>query len=260
MEEQKEFPVDNNVQSTPEPTQNWEVWESGDQQLPQEIAQAQAIEQENPIADQPEIPVTGPKTPSQSFQELKKSKLRAEQERDEAIARLRALEQSQESEDFTVDIGENEFAEGKHLSRVQKEINALKKQLRTYQQRTVEMTAEARLKSQFPDFDKVVTQENIQLLNESEPELAATLATAPDLYTKSVSAYKMIKKLNITNADEFENERQRALKNSTKPRPSVSISPHHSDSPLTRANAFAQGLTPEVQKQLLKEMNESRMR
>jgi hypothetical protein len=53
-------------------------------------------------------------------------------------------------------------------------------------------------------------------------------------------------------------DRAAAQKNASKPKPLASVSPQQGDSPLSRANAFANGLTPELQKQLRQEMEEAR--
>jgi len=46
--------------------------------------------------------------------------------------------------------------------------------------------------------------------------------------------------------------------NTAKPRPLTSVSPQSGESPLSRANAFAEGLTPELKKNLFKEMQEAK--
>ncbi len=50
----------------------------------------------------------------------------------------------------------------------------------------------------------------------------------------------------------------RIQKNASKPKPLASVNPQQGDSPLSRANAFANGLTEELKDQLRKEMSESR--
>ena len=57
-----------------------------------------------------------------------------------------------------------------------------------------------------------------------------------------------------------QNDKAKAVINAQKPRPLTSISPQQGDSPLSKANAFANGLTPELQAQLLKEMKQSMKR
>lgn len=221
-------------------------------------------------ADQENTPVKSAPAESdaeKNFRELREKTKRIERERDEAMRILQTMQEQQKSqetqpveEDDDVNLGPDELAEGKHLSKVGRKIKKLEEQLRNYQKASVESSAEARVKSQFHDFDKVVSQDNIALLKEMHPEIAATLNSNPDLYTKAASAYKMIKNLGIYKEDVFKSERDVAQSNLNKPRPLTSVSPQQGDSPLSRANAFANGLTPELKAQLLKEMNDARMR
>lgn len=194
------------------------------------------------------------------MRELKK---KAERERDEAVRRMQELEsyrqqapqQQQEAPvDDDVNLNPDDLVEWKH---VQKKMRKLEDQLRSYQQQTSVTTVEARLKYQYNDFDQVVSADNIELLKASYPELAQTLNDSKDLYAKAVSAYTLIKKLGI-NAEEYTQDKQMAQKNAAKPRPLTSVSPQQGSSPLSKANAFANGLTDELRKQLAKEMYEAR--
>ena len=119
---------------------------------------------------------------------------------------------------------------------------------------------EIRLKTQYPDFDKVVNTETIASLRDLYPDIAATLHTSSNLLSKGSSAYTLIKKLGIYREDTYQNDKAQAVNNVTKPRPLASVSPQQGESPLARANAFANGLTDELKEQLRKEMYESRRR
>lgn len=201
-----------------------------------------------------------------NFEELRKQKARLERERDEAYARLKEYEAQkakpkEEQEDASYfGLSESDIVEGKHLKAVNKEIKRLRDELSNYQQKSAEMTTEARLKAQYSDFDTVVSPENINALRDSYPEIAQTLNSSPDLYSKAVSAYTLIKKLGIHQPDLYAAERSRAQENAAKPRPSASLSPQSGDTPLTHANAFAEGLTPDLRKKLWSEMEEARKR
>jgi hypothetical protein len=139
-----------------------------------------------------------------------------------------------------------------------RKIKALEQKIQGYQQQSAESTVEAKLKYQYPDFDKIVSADNIRQLSSSYPELAATINSSSDLYSKAVSAYTLIKKLGIAPAEDmYSQEREVAQRNAAKPRPLASVSPQQGDSPLSHANAFANGLTPELRKQLHKEMVEA---
>lgn len=195
-----------------------------------------------------------------NFRALREKAEKAERERDEAIRLLQEREAAKQQleEDDDIRIGPDDLAEGKHLTKVQRKIQKLESQLKQYQQVTTAQTTEARIKSQFPDFEQVVTKDNIELFKASYPEIAATLNTSTDLYNTAVSAYTLLKKFGFAQEQPYNAEKQRVEENISKPRPVTSISPQKGDSPMSRANAFAEGLTEDLKTQLLKEMHAAR--
>lgn len=225
------------------------------QSIPHELLQSQPDEQEtqpspkNYVAEHARIKKGNEE---KNFAAMRNKLEQLEKERDEALRKL------QEKDDFDINLGPDDLAEGKHLTRVQKELKKLKEELSVYKTQTMQATTEARIKAQFSDFDSVVTTETISQLKEIYPELASTLQTSPDLYTQAVSAYTLIKKLGIVPESTYAPERQKAQMNIAKPRPSSSVSPQHGDSPLSKANAFSEGLTDDLKTQLFKEMNAAR--
>jgi len=228
-------------------------------------------EQEEVQAIQPE-PAT-PQPPKREESENKENirllRKRAEQaerierERDDALRRLKEFEAqkemaSQAPEDDELTIGPDDLAEGKHLSKVTKKIKKLEEQLLAQQQQSATMSTEALLKAKYADFDAVVSKENIEALRENYPEIAETIGASQNIYSKAVSAYTMIKKLGIHVEDLYTADKAIAQKNAAKPKPLASVSPQQGDSPLSRANAFANGLTEELKVQLRKEMEDAR--
>lgn len=198
---------------------------------------------------------------SKHFKAVRDLKERAERERDEAIRRAQELEaryaqpkSTVEDEDFDIKIGNDELAEGKHLNKVDRKIKKLEDQLKQYQQQASSSLVEARLKMEYPDIEKVVSKENIEILTAQYPHIAATLNASTDLYNQAVTAYTLIKKFGIQPEDTYQQDRIRAQTNALKPRPLTSVNPQQGDSPLSHANAFANGLTDELKAQLLKEM------
>jgi len=188
---------------------------------------------------------------------------RAERERDELMRKLQEMEtarnpqqtQAQSKPDEDYNIESDTLVEGKHLSKYDKKIRQLEDKLKGYEQQNNVTAAEVRLKNLYPDFDKVVSRDNIEQLKANYPELAETLnSSSTDIYSKAVSAYTLIKKLGISPEDAYQQDKERAMKNAVKPRPLTSISPQQGDSPLSKANAFANGLTDELKAQLRKEM------
>lgn len=233
-----------------------EVQEVQPEEVNQEVTESVTEQQTKQVEDHQ----------AKNFRALQESKSKAERERDEAVRYVLELEQKYkpqvqqtQPEDEDIGLRDDELAEGKHLSKFGRKIKRLEEELNQYKKQTTEQTAEMKLKSQYPDFDKVVNSDTIRSLQEQEPELYDTIKSSNDLYKQAVAAYKLIKKNGIyQEPDMYDHDKQLAQRNSNKPKPSTTLSPQQGDSPLSRANAFAQGLTPELQKQLLKEMEEAR--
>ena len=79
------------------------------------------------------------------------------------------------------------------------------------------------------------------------------------MFNKAAAAYSVIKNFGIhKDTPKYENDRAKAMENAQKPRPSTAVNPTRSDSPLSRANAFADGMTPELKEQLRREMQAAR--
>jgi len=232
----------------------------------QEVPQEQEVQQEEVAQDQPQKPVETEQ--ARNFRQLKEARdreererKRVEKERDEAIRYIQQMQAQQQAplqvkEEDELAINADDFVEGKTVKKVYNEVRELKKQLKQYQQQSSESLAESRLKTMYPDADQVLSKDNIAALNEKHPELANTIINSTgDTYSKLVTAYTMIKQLGVHQApDLYQADRELAQRNAAKPRPLTSIAPQQGDSPMSRANAFANGLTPELSKQLHKEM------
>lgn len=193
---------------------------------------------------------------AKNFRDLRERTAQVERERDEAIRLLEEARAHNNEQNLTFD--DDALIEGKHANQVVKEIQTLKNQQRAYDRQIKSLQDEARLRSQYSDFDKVMTEDNISRLAQSDPDLAASLNANPDFYSKAAAVYKVIKQFGIYKSDDFQEDRERAQRNASKPKPLASISPQKADSPLSHANAFAKGLTPELQKSLWKDMEDAR--
>ena len=202
---------------------------------------------------------------AKNFRELRNTAQQLKRERDEAIGLLqqqadknKAAAQEIAAQEEDLRLKDDELVEGKHLSKFQKKITRLEDQLKNYEVKSSELAIESRLRSKYTDFDKVVNNDNVALLKEHYPELAQTINSSTDLYSKAVTAYTLIKKLNLLPDPELQQEQQLAKKNLAKPGSLASVSPQQGNSPLSRANAFEHGLTEELKEQLRKEMFEAR--
>jgi hypothetical protein len=198
---------------------------------------------------------------------LREKAEKAERERDEMMRQILAFQQQQQpkvqepietEEDYLASLGieADSLAEGKHLKPLMKELRSLKNELNQYKRQTVQDTIEVRLKSRFPDFDSVVNQSNLEMLRNANPVLAEAILATPDQFKQATLAYEMVKQYGIYKDTSYDQDKIVAQKNAAKPRPLASVSPQQGESPMSKANAFANGLTADLKAQLLKEMNQ----
>lgn len=111
-------------------------------------------------------------------------------------------------------------------------------------------TVEERVQLKYPDYSEIVSKENIELLKQTEPELAESLYHMPDPYNQAVAAYKLLKKTTVKN-DAPSLEKRKAMENSQKP---VSVNAVTKQSAIGNAHLFENGLTKDLKTQLWKEM------
>lgn len=237
-----------------------------DEVIEQQVEETQVEQEVQQEAEVEEAPVAQAKQktdPAESFKIVRERAQKAERERDEMARRLQQLEAShthEPEEDLEFSLGADELAEGKHLTKVDKKIKKMQQELQQYKALAEQNSIEVQLKRKHADFDEVVSAANIEKLREEEPEIFDTITASNDLYKKGLTAYKMIKKLGIGERDEYKAEREVAEKNLAKPRPLVSGASQRGNTPLSQANAFANGLTKELKEQLWKEMQEAKLR
>ncbi len=195
---------------------------------------------------------------------------RAERERDEMMKYMMSMQQPQKQQiqpaveqdsldRFSMD--DESLVEGKVIKDLVSEIRNLKSMVKGYEQkhqRTDEQTIEMRLRSQYPDINKVLTQDNIDQFAQINPDLAETIGQTKDKFKQAKLAYEMIKQYGIYQEETMLQDKLQAKKNSVKPRPLTSISPTQADTPMSKVNSFANApLTTELKNQLRKEMEEA---
>jgi hypothetical protein len=218
---------------------------------------------EVPQAATQSAPVEQETKDHKNFRALREQTLRLEAEKQEMARQLAAYQaqqqpRQQEEPEQDDNLAPDALVEKRHLSRYDKKIQNLENQIKAYQEQSVSMSAEQQLKSKYADFDTIVNKDNLEMLKLTYPELAQTIYNNPDLYTKGASAYTIIKQMGIAPGTSLNQDKERAERNLAKPRPLASVaSSQGNESPLQRANAFANGLTEELRQQLHKEMIES---
>jgi hypothetical protein len=113
---------------------------------------------------------------------------------------------------------DDDYIEGKQFK---SEINYLKRELNQFKQQAQSTSMEMQLRSKYPDFERVVSPDNINKFIQLKPELAESLRQTPDSYNKLITVYK----------------RERADMNQNKPR--VASSLKKTESALSHASEFS---------------------
>ena len=208
-------------------------------QVEQEVVQAEPVQQVQQESQQ-----------QMNFRMMRERAERAEQ-------RARELEQSNQgrqaiSDDYEGPDDEG-LVEGKHLKKhvksIKEELRETKKQLEAFRSTSAEM----QLRSKFNDFDKIVTNENLERLSREKPALYRSLMANPALYDKGELAYESI--ATYLQPAKSEVQDKKLEENKAKPRAASSVSPQASDSPLSRAGDYDRRiLSKDRQAELYREM------
>jgi hypothetical protein len=166
-------------------------------------------------------------------------------EQEELIKRF----QSPKKEEDEIGLEDDALVEGKHIRKLKKEIEALKAQQQEREQNAFKELLEVK----YPDFESVVSSENIETLKQTEPDIAEYLASVKDPHKQAREAYKWMKKLGIGTQQKEPMEKKKAIENSQKP---ISVNAATKTSAIGNVHHFENGLTPELKKNLWKDMQE----
>lgn len=165
-----------------------------------------------------------------NFKQLREQNEEYARRLQDAERRARELEQKLTPHTQENQLADDDFVDVKYLHRTKQETD---ERVRNLEQQLVEYS----IRAECPDFYSVVTKDNVELLVREYPELAAVINNTQDYKAKAVSTYTLIKKFGLNNT---KTESDKIQKNATKPKVSNAIA--KSDSDLTQAHAFEQGL------------------
>jgi len=165
-----------------------------------------------------------------------------------------------EEDDF--DVSDDTYIEGKHLKKyvrgLKQELKNTKKQFEEYNQQNALTQAEMRLKSQFSDFDSIVSTENLQKLAQQKPALHRTIYANTDIYDRGYTAYELIKNSGIL-ADQYQALDKRVEDNRSKPRSAANVAPQSGETPLARVGDYDRRVLTEDRKdQLRRQVEEAK--
>ncbi len=226
-----------------------------------EMVENQTQNEQDLFQNQLQVAKPSEKAPLQSFRELREAKKRAEEREAELERKLKAYEsasQKSQYEEPEYEVGSDDLVEGKHLNKYNKQIQRQQQEIEALKQQNQQAQFRTQLLQEMPDFFKVVSKENSEMLEMKYPDIARSLNSSTDAYSTAKAAYNIIKELRLNVEDNYQQEKAIVQKNAAKPRPLASMSPQQGDSPLSKANAFANGLTDELKTQLRKEMESAR--
>lgn len=122
------------------------------------------------------------------------------------ISQISSKENSQpQVKDELDEIGDDEFIpKGKVNKLVRREAQRIAEEIAKKEtEKALQVQKDSQflnnLKRQFSDFDEVVNQETLALLEQQDPELANTIVELKDPYKIGLQSYKFIKALNLSN-------------------------------------------------------------
>lgn len=231
--------------------------ESNTSNVAEEIQQEEVVQPNLNTTESPEIHEDRKELSDKEINFHKLREIKEQLERENRELRQYYERQSKQtdssSDEDDIGIDDDDIVDGKVVKRLYHELKELKKFKSSYEQKEISSIPD-RLKNKFSDFDQVVTQENIEKLKHSEPELYASITSGSDLYAKGVSAYKTLKALGIVKDDLYVSQKEKVHANQSRPLSTQSIK---GQGALSDANIFANGLTPELKKQLQLEMEQA---
>lgn len=225
---------------------------------------------QNPVQEQKPAEQAAPvETQKEQNWRLMRDRAEAAERRAQELERMMQMNMNQQQttkmqvvdEDDDFDISDDTYIEGKHLKKyvktLKKELKETKQQFQKYSQESAISNAEVRLKSQFPDFDKVVSAENIEKLKNEKPALFRSIMANPDIYDQGYTAYEMIK--STAQPDPYAHEEKRLEENRMKPRSSATAAPQANESALSRVGDYDRRVLSESRKnELLRQVHEAK--
>lgn len=133
----------------------------------------------------------------------------------------------------------------------------LDQQVITKRQMSIQEADEA-LREKLSDYDEVMSPQNLEFLKKNNRALFKAISSLEkDPYEQGLAAYDALKSTSWFQSRASMADKEKLEQNIKKP---MSVQAVRKQSPLSEANKFANGLTPELKKVLLAEMNDARKR
>lgn len=212
-----------------------------------------------PTQEENAEPVEAVATPNESIESINFRQMREDRER-EKEARIRAEYESDRMRDYInnletqkqnkqkqeeSEILEDDYVEYKDFKNVRENQRQQAEQVNSYKDalyRQEKQIAKMRLTAEFPDYDSIVTQANLDLLEKTHPEVAPAIINAASEYDCGKAAYLFVTKF-VKEKQNNAYANQTVKQNLAKPMPAASISAQDNDSPLNQVKSYAKDYT-----------------
>ena len=164
--------------------------------------------------------------------------------------------QQQPTEESVPELSPDDLPEWKHVTQGYKALE--KKAEKIAEQKIKQFFAEkekeelpAKARRKFADFDEVVTAEKVKNLEQTNPELAAAIAKADDVWTATYSVLKLHQdaKNKMSLDDKAKEEAEKIVENASKP---GSVNAIGKGGALSNANAFAKKSKDQLYKDMMR--------
>jgi uncharacterized coiled-coil protein SlyX len=225
----------------------------------QDVVQ-EVVTPDQPEADKPQEVAPVREAPTAEFQEKNWRAMRMSMEEQSHQIRLltdelesirRQQHKAPEPEEDH-DLTETEKRLSKQIKELQRVVSEKEE---IGKQREADYTLD-RLRGKYADFDEVMDPENITYLKNNNAALAKAIARLKDdPYEQGIAAYEALKNTEWFKQRHTMKDKAQLEANSKKP---VSVQAVRKQGPLSEANRFINGLTPELKKSLQQEMAQAR--
>lgn len=167
-----------------------------------------------------------------------------------------------EVEDDDIDVSDDSYIEGhqfkKYVRSLKNEFKKTTQHLQEMTQRSALEQAEIKLRSEFPDIQQVVNEENLNKLSKLKPSVYRSIMANHDLYDRGSAAYEFIKNSGI--AQEYTPIDRKLEENRAKPRAAANVGSQHADTPLSRIGDYDRRILSNEQKDnLMRQVRETQM-
>jgi hypothetical protein len=238
---------------TQEPQENTNEVEAQEQETEQ--VGVQPVQQEESVSAK-NFRVLREKTERLEWENREYQRKELQRLQEEELRRSKPVQQEDDS-----NIADDDYTAKKDVEKI------FNKKNKVYEERInklEQMLVEKQLKEDYPDFDNVVTDENMKKLAAKFPHHVRNLSYSPNYYDRAAAAYELItdKKINAEVEQEHQTQviKQKIQNNLNRTKSAATVASSATSSALARAANYTDELTPERKQQLWKEMQDTKRR